>query len=63
MIDCEYCNNKIIEIPRPCKYCKKCFCTEHRLPESHDCKDLKKGNIFLGYKASEDTFTQLNIRK
>lgn len=42
MTACEYCGNKIDELPRPCKYCSHYFCSDHRLPESHNCEGLKK---------------------
>lgn len=58
MAKCEYCGDTINELPRPCSYCGHYFCTHHRLPESHDCKGIKKGNIFRGSKTSEDTYTQ-----
>ena len=41
-MDCEYCENKITEIPRPCRYCSHYFCTHCRLPESHNCDGLKR---------------------
>ncbi len=40
-MNCEYCGNKITEIPRPCKYCGHYFCTHCRLPEEHSCQGLK----------------------
>ncbi len=54
---CEYCDEPIDELPRACRYCKHYFCSHHRQPELHDCKGLKKGNIFRFEKASEDTHT------
>lgn len=30
-------------MPFQCKYCKDPFCTEHRLPENHDCIALENG--------------------
>ena len=25
-----------------CKYCKECFCINHRLPEEHTCSNMEK---------------------
>ena len=36
----ESCNKKQALIIGFCKFCKKNFCTEHRLPESHHCEFL-----------------------
>jgi len=36
---CTFCKKKINSITGFfCKYCKKWFCAEHRLPENHKCK-------------------------
>lgn len=40
MVKCEYCGKEVV-LPFRCPYCKKYFCYEHRLPENHDCKELK----------------------
>lgn len=37
MTKCEKCG-KDIAIPFKCSYCWKDFCTEHRLPYSHNCE-------------------------
>lgn len=37
----EGCNNKQSIIIGVCKWCNKCFCSNHRLPESHICINLK----------------------
>ena len=39
MAKCENCG-KSIDIPFICNYCKKPFCIDHRLPESHSCPNL-----------------------
>lgn len=41
MPKCSYCGNEMY-MPFTCKYCKKQFCSEHRLPEKHKCKELSK---------------------
>lgn len=38
---CEYCNGEVA-LPFTCRRCKKLFCPEHKLPETHDCELLKK---------------------
>ena len=44
MTICNYydgsCKKKSALIIGDCKFCKKHFCTEHRLPESHRCECL-----------------------
>jgi len=37
---CAECDERIT-MPFRCKYCEKLFCSEHRLPENHDCETLK----------------------
>jgi len=34
----EGCAKKIAVIVGDCKFCQKKFCTQHRLPEDHDCE-------------------------
>lgn len=41
MPKCDYCE-KEITLPYTCGYCGGSFCSEHRLPENHDCKGLDK---------------------
>lgn len=41
---CSYCGRKIKELPFKCKYCHKTYCSKHRLPEYHKCKELEKYN-------------------
>jgi len=44
------CNKKIGLIDTfSCRYCKLNHCSEHRLPENHECKGLTKGNIYTKY--------------
>lgn len=44
MTKCSHCGKKIIQLPFKCKFCGEYFCTEHHLPENHECIGLK------GYK-------------
>ena len=39
---CAYCKKKIEGIPFTCSYCGKDFCSDHRLPEKHECEELKR---------------------
>lgn len=39
---CQYCGKETY-LPFRCKYCGGIFCSEHRLPEKHECPGLKKG--------------------
>ncbi|HMB51618.1 MAG TPA: AN1-type zinc finger protein [Natronoarchaeum rubrum] len=34
------------ELAFKCNYCDRVFCTEHRLPERHDCKALDNPQLF-----------------
>ncbi|MHA1982865.1 MAG: AN1-type zinc finger domain-containing protein [Candidatus Hodarchaeales archaeon] len=36
---CFFCQKKEM-LPYVCKYCMNSYCTDHRLPEKHNCKDL-----------------------
>lgn len=38
MAECSKCGKK--EMTFKCRYCGEKFCSEHRLPENHDCEDL-----------------------
>lgn len=40
MVKCEYCGDEVV-LPFRCPYCEKYFCYDHRLPENHNCKELK----------------------
>ena len=44
MAECEFsgCSKKEA-LPFRCKYCGKSFCTQHRLPENHNCEKLHLG--------------------
>lgn len=39
---CSKCKRIIRDIPFRCKYCKNLFCSKHRLPEDHNCKELEE---------------------
>lgn len=42
MTNCNYCDHKIVGIPYHCKRCGGSYCSDHRLPESHDCPGVKR---------------------
>jgi len=37
MKKCDYCGKELDTMPFHCRYCGKEFCTDHRLPENHEC--------------------------
>jgi len=41
MPKCEYCGKEVF-LPFKCPYCGGYFCSEHRLPEKHECPSLPK---------------------
>ena len=49
---CQYCGKETY-LPFKCKYCGGIFCSEHRLPEKHECPGLKKG-VPLDYSLREE---------
>lgn len=54
---CSYCGREEL-LPFRCKFCKRAFCAEHRLPENHECEGLE------AYKNSlEDDDKRIEIKK
>jgi Zn-dependent protease len=43
-VKCHYCDNDVI-LPFKCSFCRQQFCTEHRLPENHDCPEYWQTKI------------------
>jgi uncharacterized protein YkwD len=41
MVKCDICG-KELQLPFSCNYCSGTFCSEHRLPESHQCLNMPK---------------------
>ena len=39
MVGCEYCGVET-NLPFKCSYCRRKFCVDHRLPETHNCENL-----------------------
>ena len=42
MSNCFYCKKTINDLPYNCKFCGNENCSDHRLPESHNCEGLEK---------------------
>ncbi len=42
MKTCDYCGENV-SMPYECKRCSGEYCSEHRLPENHDCPGLQRG--------------------
>ena len=40
-MNCEFCDTEIKTVPFKCKFCGELFCSDHRLPEKHNCVELK----------------------
>lgn len=40
-MDCDHCGRDVDQLPYTCKGCERQFCADHRLPEEHDCIQLK----------------------
>jgi uncharacterized protein YkwD len=45
MTKCEQCQKEVM-FPFECTYCGKSFCTEHRLPENHQCSNFPRESEF-----------------
>lgn len=62
MVHCDKCGRDIY-MPFRCNYCGGYFCSEHRLPEFHDCTGLHRGRgaVNIGRsrsRGSSETFYQ-----
>ncbi|MFX1325523.1 MAG: AN1-type zinc finger domain-containing protein [Promethearchaeota archaeon] len=45
MPTCYFCNEKFEDLPYRCTFCGMLFCSQHRLPENHECPfDLRKSS-------------------
>lgn len=49
-MQCDYCHKVSDELPYKCKFCGETFCSEHRLPENHECIGLES---YKGVKHEE----------
>jgi len=41
-MECSCCHKVSNELPYKCKFCGGTFCSDHRLPENHECLGLEK---------------------
>lgn len=41
-MECGYCHAVSNDLPYKCKFCGGTFCSDHRLPENHECLGLEK---------------------
>lgn len=55
-MECDQCGSNLAGLPYTCKLCGENFCSKHRLPESHDCQQLKieKAERALKREAGKD---------
>lgn len=55
-MECDHCGRDLASLPYTCKRCGRDFCREHRLPEAHDCHQLKleQAERALKREAGED---------
>jgi len=61
MSKCEQCGEEVL-FPFKCNYCGKIFCSEHRLPENHQCPNLpKEPPDFVTSKIIEERTTRVGI--
>lgn len=61
---CDSCGKDIGDMRFTCKFCQGSFCSEHRLPENHDCqglKEYKKRSTKRGIKY--EPFKKENLRE
>jgi|GEM_PF-5312464 len=55
---CEYCLQKIDEIPYTCKLCRRTFCYKHRRPETHGC-GIKPRGVEKGTPIASESYSSL----
>lgn len=53
MGECLYCGEE--DLTFTCRYCGGSFCSEHRLPENHDCPEIEKAEKGSAEKQEADT--------
>ena len=58
MTQCDFCGEKIKEImPWTCNYCHRTFCSDHRLPEYHNCPGLTGYAATRSFKAQASPYS------
>lgn len=62
--DCAQCGKKVY-LPYRCHYCNQYYCGEHRLPFSHDCRNINewKNRGSVSGPATEYRSGRVHIRK
>ena len=43
-LKCQYCEEDVV-LPFRCPFCKQYYCTEHRLPENHECPEYWRARV------------------
>jgi len=43
-VKCQYCEKDVV-LPFKCRFCNQHYCTEHRLPENHECPEYWKVTV------------------
>ncbi len=61
MTKCDYCNKEISRMPYKCKYCGGRFCSDHRLPENHDCSSVNKNKKWFTEKKAKKEISASEI--
>lgn len=54
MTSCDYCKNEMETLPYKCRHCGGYFCSDHRLPEYHNCETFKMWKEEHGRKWQKD---------
>lgn len=66
MTECQHCKGES-DMPFQCHYCKAIFCSDHRLPEAHECDGVRfltdPGKRFESLFTDEVVHTDEEIRK
>lgn len=61
MTKCEYCEKEVL-YPFKCSFCGFYFCTDHRLPENHDCPNQPTRTPLGQWKAKKTTREKLLLK-
>ncbi len=62
MVKCAFCKKETGYLPFHCKYCGNSFCSEHRLPENHNCT-FEIPNREVDKKSSKSPFNDNHIEE
>lgn len=61
MAECSVCGKQ--EMTFTCRYCGEKYCSEHRLPENHDCSGLEEAETRSGESNDKQWFKQQDLSK